>query len=135
MLHTFCEITNAEDIVWTQRVLENLFDKAFNAITKYGGRVVIACLFIFIGFKLTKFVTKILRKTFELRSIDASVSSFLLSLITIVLKVLVLLTAVTLSKSFGKRCFRYCGRSCTARKSYELSWWCFGINDETVQDR
>lgn len=96
MLHTFCEITNAEDIVWTQRVLENLFDKAFNAITKYGGRVVIACLFIFIGFKLTKFVTKILRKTFELRSIDASVSSFLLSLITIVLKVLVLLTAVTI---------------------------------------
>ena len=96
MLHTFCEITNAEDIVWTQRVLENLFDKVFNAITKYGGRVVIACLFIFIGFKLTKFVTRILRKTFELRSIDASVSSFLLSLITIVLKVLVLLTAVTI---------------------------------------
>lgn len=104
MNNIFCEITNeitdelakSEDIVWTQKVLESLFDKAFNAITKYGGRVVIAILFIFIGFKLTKFINKILKKTFELRSIDASVSSFLLSLITIVLKTLVLLTAITI---------------------------------------
>ena len=85
-----------EEITWTKRVLETLLDKAVNAVTKYGGRVIIAALFIFIGFKLTRLLLKILKKAFSLRSMDPSVCSFLVSLIDIGMKVMILLTAITI---------------------------------------
>ena len=86
----------AKDQTIRASVIERLVEKAISKCSEYGIKVLIAVAFIIIGFKLTRFFIKILRKSFTKHNMDASVCSFLLSLINICLRIMVLLTAITI---------------------------------------
>lgn len=80
-------------ISWKQTTLEGLAAKAVETCTQYGVRILLALLFIFIGFKLTVFAVKVMRRALERHQVDPSVTGFLLSFSNIVLRILILLTA------------------------------------------
>lgn len=87
------QILQAEDISWSKSTLENLAEKAIDKSTEYGIRILLAIIFIVIGFKLSKFLIRTIRKSLEKHGVDPSVTGFLASLSDIVLKILILLTA------------------------------------------
>ena len=56
-------------------------------------KIVMALLILWIGWKLVNWGTKILKRGFDRKKMDVSLQSFLLSVITILLKVLLIITA------------------------------------------
>lgn len=82
-------LLKAETFTWLD-VITFLKDVVF----KFGPKLIIACLILWIGFKLIRFLVKRLEKTFEKRELDLSLRPFLISLISIILKVLLILTVI-----------------------------------------
>lgn len=80
-------------LTWKQLTLEGLASKAVETCTQYGIRILLALLFIAIGFKLTVFALKVMGKALKRQEVDPSVTGFLLSFSNIVLRILILLTA------------------------------------------
>lgn len=77
-----------------ERYLQELPDK----LIRFGVRVLLALVVLFIGIQLIKLVRRILRKTFERRNVDVGVSHFLDSLVKVTLYILLLFT---IASSFG----------------------------------
>lgn len=82
------------DVGLIERYLEELPDK----LIRFGVRVLLALVVFFIGTQLIKLVRRILRKSFERRSVDVGVSRFLDSLVKAALYILLLFT---IASSFG----------------------------------
>lgn len=59
-----------------------------------GLRLIGAFLILIIGFKLSKWLMKLLKKTHVFEKMDAGVATFIISLLSIVLKIMVVLSAV-----------------------------------------
>lgn len=64
-------------------------------IVEYGTSLLIAVAIIIVGFWLTKRINKIVRKSFEKKDYDPSLETFLASTISITLKILVIITALS----------------------------------------
>lgn len=77
-----------------ERYLQELPDR----LIRFGVRVLLALVVLFIGIQLIKLVRRILRKTFERRNVDVGVSHFLDSLVKVTLYILLLFT---IASSFG----------------------------------
>ena len=60
------------------------------------GSILLALLVLVIGFRLVKWILKLIRHSFDKSKLDPTVSSFLLSLIHILLYVLVVITAISI---------------------------------------
>jgi len=75
-----------EDIIKTY--LEKAFDLGVN--------IIIALLILIVGFKIIKLLEKGLNKDRKLEKIDPSVKTFLISLISIILKILLLIVAASI---------------------------------------
>lgn len=71
-----------------ERYLQELPDK----LIRFGVRVLLALVVLFIGIQLIKLVRRILRKAFERRNVDVGVSHFLDSLVKATLYILLLFT-------------------------------------------
>ena len=69
-----------------ERYLQELPDK----LIRFGVRMLLALVVFFIGVQLIKLIRKILRKSFERRSVDVGVSRFLDSFVKVVLYILLL---------------------------------------------
>jgi small conductance mechanosensitive channel len=82
-------LLNADTFTWAD-VITFLKDVVF----KFGPKLLIACLILWIGFKLIRFLVKKIEKAFEKKNLDLSLRPFLISLISILLKVLLILTVV-----------------------------------------
>jgi small conductance mechanosensitive channel len=74
--------------------IEELFDLLKTMILTYGLKLIGGIVFLIIGFYLIKKAKKLLQKVFEKQSMEPSLASFLLSFITIGLKVLVVITVL-----------------------------------------
>lgn len=61
---------------------------------EFGPKLIVACIILWAGFKLIKFLVKKLEKGFEKKNLDLSLRPFLISLISILLKVLLILTVI-----------------------------------------
>ncbi len=77
---------------WLKENIDKLLDWALGA----AGNLALAAIFLFVGLKLSKFLTKLISRSFERHNMDPCVLSFLMSLINIILKLLVFITAATL---------------------------------------
>ncbi|MCM1268180.1 MAG: mechanosensitive ion channel [Bacteroidales bacterium] len=77
-----------------ERYLQELPEK----LLRFGVRVLLALVVLFIGIQLIKLIRKILRRSFERRHVDVGVSRFLDSLIKAVLYILLFFT---IASSFG----------------------------------
>ena len=75
-----------------QDIFDNFLEKAFDK----GIDILIAIVVLIIGFKLVKLLEKLLNKDSKLDKIDQSVKSFFVSMISILLKVLLLIVAASI---------------------------------------
>lgn len=82
-------LLNASSLSW-EDVMVFLKDLIF----KFGPKLIIACIILYVGFRLIRFLTKRIGKVFEKRNLDVSLRPFLLSVVSIGLKILLILTVV-----------------------------------------
>lgn len=82
-------LLNANSLSW-EDVMVFLKDLIF----KFGPKLIIACIILYVGFRLIRFLTKKIGKVFEKRNLDVSLRPFLLSVVSIGLKILLILTVV-----------------------------------------
>lgn len=82
-------LLNANSLSW-EDVMVFLKDLIF----KFGLKLIIACIILYVGFRLIRFLTKRIGKVFEKRNLDVSLRPFLLSVVSIGLKILLILTVV-----------------------------------------
>ncbi len=82
-------LLNANSLSW-EDVMVFLKDLIF----KFGPKLIVACIILYVGFRLIRFLTKRIGKVFEKRNLDVSLRPFLLSVVSIGLKILLILTVV-----------------------------------------
>ncbi|WP_245593039.1 mechanosensitive ion channel family protein [Crocinitomix catalasitica] len=70
--------------------MSTIWDK----LIEYGTSLIFAVAILVIGFMITKKVTKMFSKMLKKKEFDASLSGFLISMVSVILKVLVVLTAL-----------------------------------------
>ena len=75
--------------------MEKLLDKLVNLGIEYGSKLLIALIILLIGNKLIKVLDKFLKKENRFSKIDLSVKEFLISFISISLKVLLFITVLS----------------------------------------
>lgn len=75
---------------------EQQWNRAWNWIVGKAGSVILALLCLWIGLKLAKWIMKLIRRSFDKSKLDPTVSSFLSSIIYIVLYVLIFITVVSI---------------------------------------
>lgn len=80
----------------SESALHQLLTSLTSKFAEYGIKLVVAVLFLIITFKLIKYFRKFLAKIFSRQGLEKSVSTFLLSFTEILLKVLMLLTAISI---------------------------------------
>ncbi len=73
--------------------LKMIFKELLSLFARYGVKILIGLLIIFVGFKLTSFLIKKLKKSRAFGKLDNSLVSFLCSLLNIAAKVVILITA------------------------------------------
>lgn len=71
-------------------VLERYLQELPEKLLRFGVRVLLALIVLFVGIQLIKLIRRILRKSFERRNVDVGVSRFLDSLVKAVLYILLL---------------------------------------------
>lgn len=85
-----------EQVEQSANFLKESLDQLVSWAVSKAGSLLLAIVFLIIGLKLAKLIMKLTRKSFEHHNMDPSVSSFLLSLVHILLNVLVFITAATM---------------------------------------
>lgn len=75
---------------------EQQLERAWNWVTEKAVNVLIALICLWIGMKLVKWIMKLVRKSFEKSRLDPTVSSFLGSIINILLYVLIFITVISI---------------------------------------
>ncbi len=76
--------------------LKTILSKLGEFASTAGLRLVGALLILFVGFKLCKWLLRLMKKTKAFAKIDVGVQTFLVSLLNIVLKILIVLSAIAL---------------------------------------
>ncbi|MDP3433685.1 MAG: mechanosensitive ion channel [Bacteroidota bacterium] len=71
-------------------------ERLVEIVVTYGGQLLLAIITLVIGLWLIGKLVKVLKRIFELRSFEQTLQSFLIHLISIVLKVLLLISVVTM---------------------------------------
>lgn len=80
------------DVSFLETELQNLW----SWVLSKAGSIVLALLVLFIGFRLSKWVMKLVRRSFQKSKFDPTVTSFLSSIIYILLYTVVVITAVSI---------------------------------------
>lgn len=75
---------------------EQQLERAWNWVTEKAVNVLIALICLWVGMKLVKWIMKLVRKSFEKSRLDPTVSSFLGSIINILLYVLIFITVISI---------------------------------------
>jgi small conductance mechanosensitive channel len=76
--------------------VQSELQKLWSWLAGKAGSVIIALIILFVGMKLSKWIMKLIRHSFDKSKLDATVTSFLSSIINILLYVLVVITAVSI---------------------------------------
>ncbi len=84
------------EILMNGDLLMQQLGKTWSWLSEKAISVLVALIVLFIGIRLTKWIMKLVQKSFKKSKIDPTVSSFLLSIIQIVLYVVVFITVVSI---------------------------------------
>lgn len=71
-----------------------LIEKLVELGVSVGGKIIIACLILLVGLKIANLIVKLLTKSRAFKSIDVTAGTFLKSAVSVVLKVIVFITAI-----------------------------------------
>ena len=72
------------------------FDKAIELVMEYGPKLILAILFLIIGMWIIKGVKKLFTKAMQKGQVEISLQKFLISMITVALKVLLLISVASM---------------------------------------
>jgi len=72
------------------------FDKAIELVMEYGPKLILAILFLIIGMWIIKGVKKLFTKAMQKGNVEISLQKFLISMITVALKVLLLISVASM---------------------------------------
>ena len=75
--------------------MEEILNKLIDAVVQFSGKLFFAIFIILIGFKLVKFIMKRVHNTRIFKKLEKSTQTFVYSILNILLKGIVLLTAIT----------------------------------------
>lgn len=75
--------------------MEEILNKLIDAIVQFSGKLFFSVLIILIGFKIVKFLMKRVRNTRIFKKLEKSTQTFVYSVLNILLKGIILLTAIT----------------------------------------
>jgi small conductance mechanosensitive channel len=78
------------------QILTSIFTWITEFAMSFGLKLLAALVILFVGFKLTKWVIKILGKSKKFQKIDTGAHTFIKSFLNIVLKALIILTAASI---------------------------------------
>lgn len=80
-------------------MLEKYFGTSWESLIptliSYGVKLLVALLILFVGFRLAKFASNAIRKGFSLRHADANLVGFIATLVTTLIKVMAIISAIT----------------------------------------
>lgn len=76
--------------------MEKYKDMAIELIMAYGPKLILAILTLVIGFWVIKRISKVLNNTMEKRNVDASLRPFLISITNVLLKIMLLISVMTM---------------------------------------
>jgi small conductance mechanosensitive channel len=71
-------------------------DKLIELAVSYGSKLLLAVITLIVGLWLINRLSKVLRKVFELRAFEQTLQTFLISLISIVLKIMLFISVITM---------------------------------------
>lgn len=71
-------------------------DKIYGLITEYGLRILVGIIVLLIGFRIIKWLSRLITKGMQKKEMDDSLRSFLQSLISITLKVLLIISVMSM---------------------------------------
>jgi small conductance mechanosensitive channel len=71
-------------------------DKLVELAVTYGGKLLLAIITLIVGLWLINRLSKVLRKVFQLRAFEQTLQTFLISLISILLKILLFISVITM---------------------------------------
>ena len=74
--------------------LNNFLDWLGDFALSFGTRLIGALITLFIGFKIVKFILKLIRKTKKFQHIDPGAETFIYSFLSITLRLIIVLTAI-----------------------------------------
>ena len=74
--------------------MEKFFDNLVNMCTKAGIKLIVFILILVIGFKAIKWITKVIQNGKLSNKLDKSVETFLLSGISLILKIVLIMTSL-----------------------------------------
>ncbi|MCT4541986.1 MAG: mechanosensitive ion channel [Vallitalea sp.] len=70
------------------KALDNIKVRAVELIVRYGLKILLSLIILFVGLKVIKYLIKLLEKFFERSKVDVSLAKFLLSASSLILKIL-----------------------------------------------
>lgn len=76
--------------------MEVYLDRALEIVIAYAPKLIAALLILWVGLKVIKFIEKLLKRAFEKRNLDPTLRSFLSNLISWLLKIMLVITVVTM---------------------------------------
>ena len=77
-------------------MIQQLQQKGINLLLDYGPKILVALLLLWLGFKLTNFLCKRIKKLMVKREVDSSLVPFIIQVISIVLKILIILSVISI---------------------------------------
>lgn len=75
--------------------MNKVMEKTIEGLIAFGGKLIVAILILVIGFKVTKFLVGQIRKGRGFNKLEKSSQTFIASILTIVLKSLIIISAIT----------------------------------------
>lgn len=90
------QTSNIGEISTEISLLQSKLSELLSWLMNKAVSVLIALLVLWIGFKIVKWILKLVRRSFDKSKLDPTVSSFLLSLINIILYLIVIITVISI---------------------------------------
>lgn len=88
--------STAETVKQSIDVIQQLQQKGINLLLDYGPKILVAILLLWIGFKLTNFLCRRIKKLMIKKEVDSSLVPFIVQIISIVLKILIILSVISI---------------------------------------
>ncbi len=88
--------STAETVKQSIDMIQQLQQKGISLLLEYGPKLIVAILLLWLGFKLTNFFCRRIRKIMVKREVDSSLIPFIVQTISIVLKILIILSVISI---------------------------------------
>ncbi|MBP6429344.1 MAG: mechanosensitive ion channel [Bacteroidales bacterium] len=88
--------STAQTVQESLNMISQLQQKGLNLLLDFGPKIIVAILLLWLGFKLTNFLSRRIYKIMVRRNVEASLVPFITQVTSIVLKILIVITVISI---------------------------------------